>query len=64
VKLLASIKLEDFALLESLMKSEIARNLRNPTDYCANLFKRGLEIIAEHISESADPIESNKTYRI
>lgn len=46
------------------MKSEIARNLRNPTDYYANLFKRGLEIIAEHVSESADPVESNKTYRI
>ena len=64
MELLASIKLEDFVLLESLMKSEIARNLRNPTDYYANLFMRGLEIIAEHVSENADPVENNKIYRI
>lgn len=57
-----AISPEDYKILQSLLKSEIARNMRNPTTYYSNLFQRALDIVAEHISEDADPVESEKRF--
>ena len=62
MKILTTITPEDFKILESLIKSEIARNWRNPTSYCSNIFQRALDIAAEHISEDAEPVESYRIY--
>ena len=57
-----AISPDDYKILQSLLKSEIARNMRNPTTYYSNLFQRALDIVAEHISENANPVESEKNY--
>ena len=62
VKILTNITPEDFKVLESLIKCEIARNWRNPTSYYSNLSQRALDIAAEHTSEDAEPVESYRIY--
>lgn len=53
---------EDYKILQSLLKSEIARNMRNPTTYYSNLFQRALDIVTENISDDANQVASEKNY--
>ena len=52
----------DFAVLQSLLKCEIARYWKNPTTYYSNLYQRAFEIILEHVSETAKPVENTPSY--
>ena len=58
----STISPKDYKMLESLLKIEISRYSRNPTTYHSNLFQRALDIVAEHISEDAEQVESEKSY--
>ena len=58
----SAISPEDYKTLQSLLKCEIARNMRNPTTYYSNLFQRALDIVSENISEEAEPVESGVSY--
>ena len=60
--ILNAILPEDYKMLKSLLTSEIARNLRNPTTYYSNLFQRALDIVTEHVSEDAIPVEFEKRF--
>lgn len=62
VKVLTTITPADFAILKSLLNSEIARNNKNPTSYYSNLFQRALDIVSEHIDNHAKRVESEKVY--
>lgn len=57
-----AISPEDYKVLQVLLKSEIARYMRNPTTYYSNLFQLALDIVTEHISETATPVESGTSY--
>lgn len=53
---------EDFKLLLSLLRCEVARNERNPTTYYSNLVRRAIEIVSENVSEEAPPVESERRF--
>lgn len=52
----------DYDMLRQLMLIEGCRYERNPTTYFTNLFRRGMEIISEHIAEDAEPVDSEKRF--
>ena len=59
---MTKINPEDFALLLSLLKGEVARNEKNPTTYYSNLIRRAIEIVSEHVCEDAPPVESERRF--
>lgn len=51
---------EDAKVIQQLLQIDANRYRRNPTTYFSDLLELAADIIAEHISEDADPIIPEK----
>ena len=59
-----NISSTDYAHLKELLVVAVNRYSRNPTTYHSNLLQRALDIVAEHISDDAEPVESERRFPI